>query len=125
MSLSAGGIDGIVQGLAVAEAAPAIVGDYGAVADRIVESIDGGTDTAAPRRVVELHRHQLHIPVHADDASAVVACRTEDARDMRAVVVVVEGIVVVVGEVPADDVIDIFIAVIGDAIGPAALAGPE
>src|SRR5262249_20320053 len=70
----------------------------------------------------ELARHQLHVPIDAGDADAVVARRPDDAGDVGAVARVVHRVVVVVVEVPADYVVDVPVVVVVDAVGPAATA---
>src|SRR5262249_44576438 len=119
-ALAPGGVDGVVKRLAVVAVAPAVVGDGGPVGDGVVEGGDGVGDAAAADAVEELQVHQLHFPVHAGDADAVVALGPDDAGDVGAVVVVVRGVVVVLDEVPADDVVDVAIAVLVGARRPAA-----
>src|SRR5262249_41596793 len=56
------------------------------------------------------------------DADGVVAHRGDDARDVRAVAVVVEGVVRIVDEIPPNEIVNILVAIVGNPIGPAALA---
>src|SRR5262249_20323267 len=65
--------------------------------------------------------HQLHVPGHAGDADAVVAHGPDDARHVRTVADRVHGVVVVVVEVPAHQVIDVFVPVVADSVRPASL----
>ena len=58
-----------------------------------------------PDRVDELHRHDLRVPVDARDADPIVADGADDPRGVRAVAVVIERVVGVGDEVPADQVV--------------------
>ena len=85
---------------------------------------DGVVGRAVAAGVHELQGHDRRGPVDADDAHAVVAHGADGAGRVGAVAVVVERVVRVVDEVPADQVVDVRgVAVLGDAVGPAAQAG--
>ena len=73
-----------------------------------------------------LDRHDPRAPGEARDADAVVAARGDDARDVRAVAVVVRRVAVVVDEVCAVDVVDEAVAVVVDAVARhLARVGPQ
>src|SRR5439155_4219978 len=88
----------------------------------VLERVDGPTERAGPGRVEELQGHQLNLPVQTGNTHAVVAHRADDPGDMAAVAVVVERIVGVGDEIPSNEVVDILVSVVRDAVGPAALA---
>src|SRR5262249_48075979 len=111
---------GVVQGRGRAAAAPAVVTNLGAVLDRVVDGLDRGVQVAAAVGPHELDRHDGRLPGHADDAAAVVADGPDGAGDVRPVDVVVHGVVVVVGEVPADQVVLVAVVVVIDPVLPAA-----
>ena len=111
-----GGRDGVVEGLVVAPAAPAVVGDLRAHGGRILDGADRVEEGARAARAQELQRHDLGRPGDARDADAVIAVGGNGARDMGAVVVVVPGIAVVVDEIVAVIVVDVAVAVVVDAI---------
>src|SRR5918996_640350 len=70
----------------------------------------------------------LRAPVDAGDSRAVVADRSDDPSDVRAVPVVVVRVVVVAHEVPAAPVVDVAVAVVVEPVGAAAgtvLAGVD
>src|SRR5262249_19779793 len=113
------GGDGVGHGRGRPAAAPAVVGDLYALAGGVVQGEDGVAGAAAAVGAEELQRRQRHLPVDADDAGAVVSRRADGAGDVGAVAVVVEGVVVVVDEVPADQVVLVAVAVLIDAVGPA------
>ena len=69
----------------------------------------------------EFQRDDLDRPVDPGDADPVAAHRADRAADMGAVAVVVIGIVVVVDEIPADQVVDEAIRVVVDPVFPAAV----
>jgi hypothetical protein len=74
----------------------------------------------------DLDRHDARPPGQAGDAHAVVAARRDDARDVRAVAVVVGGIAVAVDEVGPVDVVDDAVGVVVDAVaGHLAGVGPQ
>src|SRR5262249_46185302 len=118
----AGGLDGVEE-RGGAAAAPTVVGDAGAVLDRIGDGRRGPDVGASAVGVEELQRHQRRFPVNAGYADAVVADGRDGARDVGAVAVVVKGVVGVVDEVPADEVVGMGrVAVLSVAgKGPAAL----
>jgi hypothetical protein len=111
---------------------PGVVGDVHTLRHRVVDGFDGIRDVAAIG-AEELERSDLGIPVNARHTYAVVAGRSDGARDVRAVLVAVAGdgvgIVdggVVVGEVVAVDVVHVAVAVVVRAVaGDLAGVGPD
>ena len=92
----------------------------------VVEGADGVGDGAAAVGVEELQGHDLHVPVDAGHADAVVAHGADGAGHVRAVAVVVHRVAVVVDEVVAVDVVDEAVAVVVDAVaGDLAGVGPD
>src|SRR5262249_30450271 len=86
-----------------------------------VQGRDAGDDVPRAAGVEVLDRHQADVPVHPDHPDAVVADGPDRAGRVRAVAVVVHRVVVVVGEVPAEEVVPETVAVAVAAGGPAAL----
>ena len=112
-----GRLDGIVQGLRESPAeSPAVVRDLRAVGDRVIQRQYRIVRVATALRVEKLQRHDLGIPVDAGDADAVVADGGDGSRHVRSVIVVVERITVVVGEVVSVDIVDEAIAVVVDSV---------
>src|SRR5262249_36774021 len=101
---------------------PAIVGDLDAHVDGVVQGGDGVAEVPAAVGAHELQGGQRDAPVDAGDANTVVAGGPDDAGDVGAVVVVVEGVVVVVDEVPADEVVLVAVVVVIDPIDPAGVS---
>ena len=108
--------DGVQQGLAEAAAAPRVAHDVDAHHRRVLDARHGVVRRARAAGREELQAHDLDVPVHARHADAVVADAADGAGAVRAVVVVVHGVVVVVREVPAVDVVDEAVGVIVDAV---------
>ena len=71
---------------------------------------------AAAATAEELQAHDRDLPVHANDARAIVANAADGARDMGAVTVVVHRVAVVVDEIVAVDVVDKAVAVVVHAV---------
>src|SRR5439155_3095160 len=65
--------DRVVQGLGIRVAAVAVVGNLRAVGDGVIQSENGVAGRAAAAGVEELDGHDLHVPVDAGDADAVIA----------------------------------------------------
>src|SRR5262249_29703084 len=116
VTLGAGVVEGVEHRLVIPAAAPAVVGDLRPVIHRVVERQHGVAERPAAVGVQELHRHYLHVPVDAGHADAVVPLGADDPGDVRAVAVVVVGIVVVGNEVPAVDVVDEPVVVVVDSV---------
>ena len=116
------GVDRVTQGRRQPAAAPAVVGgdDVDAKitshAGGVVDRRDRSTGAAAPRGVEKLERHDGYLPIDAHHADAVVAHRTDRARHVRAVAVVVHRVGIIIGEVPAHHVVDEAVAVVVDAV---------
>src|SRR5207247_9086046 len=108
VALGSGGVDGAVNGRGIPRSAPGIVRNPGAVVGGIA---DGGGDLPVAGGVAvvveDFHGHDRYLPVHAGYADAVVAHGADGARGVRPVAVAVEGVVVVAGEIPADDVVHV------------------
>ena len=118
--------DGVVEGLRITAATPAIVCDPHAHHGGVFH----GTDRieCAARSVVakELERHQLGTPVHAYHALAVVAGCGDCPGDMGAVRVHVHRIAVIVGEVVSVDIVDVSVAVVINVVaGDLSRVGPD
>src|SRR5262249_46807281 len=110
-AVGAGVGDGAVQRPAVAAAGPAVVGDPRPVRHRVVQRCYGVGSVARAAGPEDLQGHKLHLPIDAGDADRIVPQGPDGAGDVGAVVVVVEGVVVIVDEVPADEVVDVTVAV--------------
>src|SRR5262249_53555584 len=114
-----GGVDqGRVHRFVVPVPDPAVVGDRDALGDGVVEGRHGAADGTMAGVVEEFQRGHLHEPVDARDADTVVAGGPDGAGDVRAVAVVVHRVVVVIDEVPADQVVHVAVAVVIDAVRP-------
>src|SRR5207247_292038 len=116
-----GGGDGVLQRLLVAPAAPTVAGqpDVHALlphAGGVVEGLHGVGGGAGAVGGEELQGHDLHVPVHARHADAIVADGADGAGDVGAVAHVVHGVAVFVGEVGAVDVVDVAVVVVVDAV---------
>ena len=95
-------LDGIVQPLAVAASAPAVVRDLdlqGGVGGRVLDGANGVGRGAG--RIQKLQADQLHLPVHAGHAEQIVADGADRARHVRPVADVIPQIGGVVGEIIA------------------------
>ena len=93
----------------------AVIRDLRAVVDCVTERI--GHDGEVAGGVA--HRHDLYLPGDAHHAGAVVPHRGDGPRDARAVEQFVPRVVVVVPEVPPDQVVDEAVAVAVHPVGPA------
>ena len=82
----------------------------------IVDGLDDRARVADAATVLNLERHQRHLPADPGDTDAVVAHGPDDARDMGAVAVAIGHLVIVVNEVPAVDVVLIAVIVIVNGI---------
>ena len=82
----------------------------------IVDGLDDRTRVADAATVLNLERHQRHLPADPSDTDAIVAHGPDDARDMGAVAVAIGHLVIVVDEVPAVGVVLIAVLVIVNGI---------
>ena len=90
--------------------------------DGIVDRLDDLADAGEAAAVEGLELQERDVPIDAGHAVAVVPLRREDAGHVRAVAVVVERVVVVGDEVPAEEVVGVGrVAVLRAAAVPAAL----
>ena len=109
---------GVPQGLAVVvHETPAAAHHSRAVVRRVDDAL--GRVRAEALKVLpadDAQRHDAHPPVDAGDPDAVVAFRPDDPGAVRAVAVVVHGIVVIILEVPATHVVDVPVAVVVHAV---------
>ena len=109
-------INRVIERLAVATAAPAVVRDANAAAGSVLQGQDGAGCVTDSLVVEDLQRHEPGPPLDAGQSNAVVAPRPDDACDVGAVAVQIRWIAVVVGEVPAVQVVDIAVAIIVQAV---------
>ena len=95
--------------------------------DGIIQGLDVQGRGTHPVSVEELQSHQLCLPVQPGHAEGIVAHRADGAGDVGAVAVVVKGVVSVVDEVPAEEVVGMGrVPIAGAAALPAALRdGPQ
>ena len=114
--------DRIPERLREVTAAPGVVHDRDALRACVEDRADGVLGRPGSTRVEELERHDRAVPGDAGHADAVVAGRGDRPRDVRSVAVVVRRVVVVVHEVPAAPVVDVAVAVVVEAVRPAARA---
>ena len=115
-------LDRFQQALREVARRPRVVEHVGAVRGRVEDGADGVRGRPGPVAAEELQAHQADVPVHADDADAVVADRADRAGDVRPVPLVVCRVVVAVDEVPAAPVVDVAVAVVVDVIRATAAA---
>ena len=108
--------DRLTQRLRVAAASPAVAHHLGAHQRGVLDGVDRVLERAAPARVQELDRHELHVPRHPGDPESVVAHRSHGPGGMGPVAVVVHRVAVVVREVPAVHVVDETVAVVVDTV---------
>ena len=101
-------------------AAPRVAEDRDALRPRVEDGADRVGRRPRPVGGEELERHDLRAPRDAGHPEAVVACGGDRSGDVRAVAVVVGRIVVAVHEVPPAPVVDVAVAVIVEAVRPAA-----
>ena len=113
----------ILEGLGEVLPAPRVVRNDGAHARRVEDRADCVVCGSLAVRADELQRHDLDVPVDADDARPVVADRSDRPGDVRPVAVVVGRVIVVVHEVPAMDVVDVAVGIVVDPVVFAAWAG--
>ena len=73
-------------------------------------------DVAGSVRPEEFEGHHLDVPVHADDSNPVIPDRSDRPGYVRTVSVVVDRIIVVVGEIPAAGVVDISVTVVVEPV---------
>ena len=118
----AAGLDGVVECLAEASAAPTVVGHAKIDAiDRahhrgVVHRLDRGAGEAVAFGIEKLQRHHRAVPVDARHPLAVVTHAGDGSRHVRSVAVVVHGIAVVVGKVVPVHVVHEPVAVVVDPI---------
>ena len=89
---------------------------------RVGVVIDGADGSRAGARTAvgqEFQGDHLHGPVHAGHAQRVVANGADGAYNVRAVAIAIHGIIVVVDEIPANQIVDAAVSVIVDAVFPA------
>src|SRR5207245_8325634 len=92
----------------------------------IVQRRDGRGKLARAAGVENLEGHQLAGPTDAGHIGVVVADGGDGAGDVRAVAQVIHWIVVIIGEVPAVNVVAVAVAVVVDAIaGDFKRIGPD
>ena len=121
-----GRVDGGGQVGAWARAREREVDHARAVGRRVAHARGHGGHVARRVGAEDLDRHDARAPGEAGDADAVVAAGRDDARDVRAVAVVVGGVAVAVDEVGPVDVVDDAVAVVVDAVaGHLARIGPQ
>src|SRR5262245_50521959 len=85
----------------------------------VVEATNGARGVAETEGVEEPARHDLHVPGDTGHADPVVPERADGAGDVRAVIVLVDGIGVAVDRVDAMAVVGMSIAVVIDSIAVA------
>jgi hypothetical protein len=99
-----------------------VVRDVGAVGGRVEDRAHRIRSRPTAVRADELQTHQPHLLADARDPDAVVPDGADRPSDVRAVAVVVGGIVVVVYEIPAAPVVHVAVAVVVDAVRAAVVA---
>ncbi len=109
-----GKLDRILQRLAEAAPAPAVVQNGGPHFRGVDDALGGiGTDATAARSQ-KFTTHQAHIPCHASHTRGVPAHAANGARDVRAVAVVVDGVARPGDGVDPVNVVDVAVGVVID-----------
>ncbi len=125
-SLLAGGLDGVVQTLAVLGTAPGGVDDLGALGGGVLDRRHGGVQLHAVV-VGDLADHQAEVPANAGNSHGIIPGGSDNARHIGPVVDVVGRGSAVAHEVIPVDVVDVAVVVVvgvGLAAGLLAVA-PE
>ena len=66
----------------------------------------------------KLHRHHLNGPVHTGHAHAITTHGANRAGHMRTMAMIIKWVIVIIGKIPADQIVTIAIAIIIQAIFP-------
>ena len=107
--------DRVLEGLRVLVSAPGVVRPR-----RRSGGVEDGADRVAavpePVRAEELERHDRTFQLTPATPGPLLPDGADRPRDVRAVAVVVDRVVVVVHEVPAADVVDVAVAVVVEAV---------
>ena len=111
-----GGGDRVAHGLRVLGVAPGVVRDDGAVGGGVEQRLDGVGGRARPVGAHHPQRHDPRARRDAGDAEPVAGDRGDRARDVRPVPVAVLRGRVLLDEVPADDVVDVAVAVVVEPV---------
>ena len=111
-----GRIDGVLERLFIAAAAPGVVHHPSAHERGVFDGGDGVGGVAAAAVIEKFERHDAHLPADAGHADAVVALGADGAGAMRAVVMVVHRIAIKIREVVAVEVVHEAVVVIVDAV---------
>src|SRR5678815_1401098 len=106
----------VAQRVGVQETSPAGVEHLDAQSNGVLDGGDGVGRGARAACTQKLERHNAGRPAHAGDTFAVVAGRSEQSRHVRAVTVVVVGIVVAIAKIPAVDIVGVSVAVVVEII---------
>ena len=119
--------DRFVQWCGITATAPGIIGGdeifnasctHGGISE-VVHRIDrpaGSTRTAGGKK---FQRHHLDVPIHPGNANTIAADAANGAANMGAMAIIIIGIIVIIDEIPADQIIGIAIAILISAIFPA------
>ncbi len=105
-----------VHGLGESASTPAVAGEVDAHHGGVFDGRQGVGCAAGSAGVQEFQRHDRHVPTHAGHADAVVAHAADGPGTVRPVAIVIHGIVVIVDEIPAVDIVDEAVAVVIDPV---------
>ena len=118
--------DRFVQLCGITATAPGIIGGdeifnatraCGGIGE-VVHRIDrpaGSTRTAGGKK---FQRHHLDVPIHPGNANTIAADAANGAANMGAMAIIIIGVIVIIDEIPTDQIIAIAIAILICAIFP-------